>query len=125
MLLIFTFEEAVNAADIYDHQQELYGEQTRPLRHAIIRELMTSCLREGASLHEHGVKMIGLIENLVGLDLVINNELSTDILLLSLQSSFDGFVVNFNMNNWRPALKSWSTCLQVMKPPSRRKNMFS
>ncbi|XP_075499212.1 uncharacterized protein LOC142537592 [Primulina tabacum] len=42
--------------------------------------------------------MIGLIEKLVGLDLVIPNQLSTNILLLSLPSSFDGFVVNFNMN---------------------------
>ncbi|XP_075483722.1 uncharacterized protein LOC142523876 [Primulina tabacum] len=39
------FEEAVNAANIYDHLQELYGEQTRPLRHAIVKELITSRLR--------------------------------------------------------------------------------
>ncbi|XP_073061849.1 uncharacterized protein [Primulina eburnea] len=99
------FEEAVNAADIYDHLQELYGEQTRPLRHATIKELMTSRLREGASVHEHGVRMIGLIEKLVGLDLVIPNELSTDILLLSLPLSFDGFVVNFNMKKLEDSLE--------------------
>ncbi|XP_073300520.1 uncharacterized protein [Primulina huaijiensis] len=50
------FEEAVNPADIYGHLQELYGEQTRPLRHSIVIELMTSRLREG--VHEHGVRMI-------------------------------------------------------------------
>ncbi|XP_075515401.1 uncharacterized protein LOC142550044 [Primulina tabacum] len=76
------FEEAVNAADIYGHLQELYGEQTRPLRHAIVKELMTSRMREGAPVHEHGLRMIALIEKLVGLDLVIPNKLSTDILLL-------------------------------------------
>ncbi|XP_073313517.1 uncharacterized protein [Primulina huaijiensis] len=92
------FGEAVNAADIYDQLQEFYGEQMRPLKHAIVKKLMTSCLREGASVHEHGVRMIGLIEMLVVLDLVIPNELATEILLLSLSSSFDGFVVNFNMN---------------------------
>ncbi|XP_075486428.1 uncharacterized protein LOC142526038 [Primulina tabacum] len=99
------FEEAVNAADIYGHLQELYGEQTRPLRHAIVKEFMTSRPQEGASVHEHGVRMVGLIEKLVGLDLVIPNELSTDILLLSLSSLFDGFVVNFNMNKLEDSLK--------------------
>ncbi|XP_075489574.1 uncharacterized protein LOC142528411 [Primulina tabacum] len=49
--------------------------------------------------------MIELIEKLVGLDLVIPNELSTDILLLSLPSSFDGFVVNFNMNKLEASLE--------------------
>ncbi|XP_075482877.1 uncharacterized protein LOC142523116 [Primulina tabacum] len=99
------FEEAVNAADIYGHLQELYGEQKRPLRHATVKELMTSRLREGASVHEHGVRMIGLIEKLVCLDLVFPNELSTDILLLSLPLSFDGFVVNFNMNKLEASLE--------------------
>ncbi|XP_073036755.1 uncharacterized protein [Primulina eburnea] len=66
---------------------------------------MTTRLRDGASVHEHGVRMIGLIEKLVGLDLVIPSELSTDILLLSLPSSFDGFVVNFNMNKLEATLE--------------------
>ncbi|XP_075515492.1 uncharacterized protein LOC142550142 [Primulina tabacum] len=59
------FEEAVNAAVIYGHLQELYVERTHPWSEP---------------------------------DLVITDELSTNILLLSLPSSFDGFVVNFNMN---------------------------
>ncbi|XP_073019147.1 uncharacterized protein [Primulina eburnea] len=49
--------------------------------------------------------MIGLIEKLVGLDVVIPGELATDILLLSLPSSFDGFVVNFNMNKLEATLE--------------------
>ncbi|XP_073019639.1 uncharacterized protein [Primulina eburnea] len=49
--------------------------------------------------------MIGLIEKLVGLDVVIPSELSTDILLLSLPALFDGFVVNFNMNKLEATLE--------------------
>ncbi|XP_073031295.1 uncharacterized protein [Primulina eburnea] len=71
------FEEAVNAADIYLHLKELYALQTRSERHA----------------------------TLVGLDLVIPTELSTDILLLSLPASCDGFVVNFNMNKLEATLE--------------------
>ncbi|XP_042472435.1 uncharacterized protein LOC122055112 [Zingiber officinale] len=67
-------------------------------RHAIVKELMMASMRDGASVHDHGVKMIELIEKLLNLDLVIPHELSTDIILLSLPSSFDNFVVSFNMS---------------------------
>ncbi|KAG6521341.1 hypothetical protein ZIOFF_018456 [Zingiber officinale] len=74
-------------------------------RHATVKELMTTRMRDGDSVHEHGVKMIGLIEMLLSLDLVIPHELSTDIILLSLPSSFDNFVVNFNMNKLEATLE--------------------
>ncbi|XP_073137320.1 uncharacterized protein [Henckelia pumila] len=92
------FEDAKNAADIHLHLKELFGEQTRPLRHATVKELISLRMRDGASVHEHGVRMIGLVQKLVGMDLVLPAKLTTDVFLLSLQSSFDPFVVNFNMN---------------------------
>ncbi|KAG6486899.1 hypothetical protein ZIOFF_055480 [Zingiber officinale] len=64
------FEELVNAKDIHIHLQELYGVQTRSVRHATIKELMTA-----------------------------------HIILLSLSSSFDNFVVNFNMNKLEAILE--------------------
>ncbi|XP_073153164.1 uncharacterized protein [Henckelia pumila] len=76
------FEDAVNVVDIHFHLKELYGVQTRSEIHATVKELMTTCLREGASVHEHGVRMIGLVEKLVGLDVVMPHELSTDILFV-------------------------------------------
>ncbi|XP_075483723.1 uncharacterized protein LOC142523877 [Primulina tabacum] len=57
--------------------------------------------------------MIGFIEKLVGLDLVIPNEFSTDILLLLLPSSFDGFVVNFNMNKLEASLEELVNMLTI------------
>ncbi|XP_073271502.1 uncharacterized protein [Primulina huaijiensis] len=119
------FEEAINAANIYVHLQELYGEQTCPLSHATVNELMTSRLGEGASLHDHGVWMIGLIEKLVSLDLVIPNELSTDILLLSLPSLFDGFVVNFNMNKLEATLEGLINMLTTYEATTKKeKHVF-
>ncbi|KAG6536752.1 hypothetical protein ZIOFF_001820 [Zingiber officinale] len=66
------FEETVDAKDIHIHLQELYGAQTHSVRHATVKELMKACMRDGASIHEHRVKMIGLIEKLVNLDLLVN-----------------------------------------------------
>ncbi|KAG6521941.1 hypothetical protein ZIOFF_019075 [Zingiber officinale] len=95
----------LDAKDIHIHLQELYGAQTRSVRHATVKELMMARMRDGVSVHEYGVKMIGLIEKLMNLDLVIPHELSTNIILLSLPSSFDNFVVNFNMNKLEATLE--------------------
>ncbi|XP_075507488.1 uncharacterized protein LOC142544313 [Primulina tabacum] len=76
------FEEGMNDADIHLHLKELYGVQTRSERHAVVKELVPTRLRDGTSVHEHGDRMIGLIEKLVGLDVVIPSELLIDILLL-------------------------------------------
>ena len=92
------FEDAKSAADIHLHLKELFGDQTRPLKHATVKELITLRMRDGASVHEHGLKMIGLVDKLVGMDLTLLSELTTNVLLSSLPSSFDPFVVNFNMN---------------------------
>ncbi|XP_073121893.1 uncharacterized protein [Henckelia pumila] len=99
------FEEAMNAASIHLHLQELYGAQTRAERFTTVKALMTTRMREGTSVHEHGVRMIGYIERLVSLDMVLPHELLVDVLLLSLPDSFDGFVVNFNMNKIEATLE--------------------
>ncbi|XP_073139007.1 uncharacterized protein [Henckelia pumila] len=99
------FEETVNAASIHLHLQELYGAQTRAERFTTVKALMTARMREGTSVHEHCVRMIGYIERLVSLDMVHPHELLVYVLLLSLPNSFDGFVVNFNMNKIEATLE--------------------
>ncbi|XP_075479428.1 uncharacterized protein LOC142520311 [Primulina tabacum] len=117
------FQDAVNATGIYGHMQELRGEQTHPLRNVTVKELMKSRLRYGASVHGHGVRMIGLIKKLVGMDLVIPNELFKNILLLSLPSLFDGFLVNFNMNKLEGSLEELVNLLTGYEGTIKRENL--
>ncbi|XP_073294541.1 uncharacterized protein [Primulina huaijiensis] len=117
-------QEVVNAAGIYGHLQELHGKQTHPLRNVTVKELMTSRLRDGASVHGHGVRMIGLIKKLVGMDLVIPNELSKNILLFSLPLSFDGFVIKFNINKLEGSLEELVKLLTGYEGTIKRDNMF-
>ncbi|KAG6476852.1 hypothetical protein ZIOFF_066100 [Zingiber officinale] len=49
------FEETMDAKDIHIHIQSCMVHI-----HATVKELMTDCIQYGASVHEHGVKMIGL-----------------------------------------------------------------
>ncbi|KZV50314.1 hypothetical protein F511_38649 [Dorcoceras hygrometricum] len=58
------------AADILFHLKELYGENSQHERFTAVKELMTSRMRDGTSVREHGVRMIGLVEKLSGLVMV-------------------------------------------------------
>ncbi|KAG6527281.1 hypothetical protein ZIOFF_009378 [Zingiber officinale] len=94
--------------------------------HATVKELMIAHMRDEALVHENEVKMIGLIEKLLSLDLVIPHELLTDIIFLSLLSSFDNFVVNFNMNKLEATLEELVNMLANYEATMKKeKNLFS
>ncbi|XP_073037443.1 uncharacterized protein [Primulina eburnea] len=113
----------MSAADIHLHLKEIYGVQTHLERHATVKELMTTRLRDVTSVHEHGVKMIGFVGKLMGLDVVIPSELSTDILLLALPSSFNGFVVNFNMNKLEATLEELVNILTTYEATIKKEKL--
>ncbi|KAL3633507.1 hypothetical protein CASFOL_022269 [Castilleja foliolosa] len=98
------YETFEHASDIARHLESCYSENMRASTYAATRELVTMRLREGASVHEHGLKMMTLLEKLVKLEVVLPHQLSTDLILLSLPSSYEPFIVNFNMNKLEPPM---------------------
>ncbi|KAG6532462.1 hypothetical protein ZIOFF_006307 [Zingiber officinale] len=68
--------------------------------------------------------MIGLIERLLNFDLVIPHELSTNIILLSLPSSFENFVVNFNMNKLEATLEELVNMLVNYEATMKKENFI-
>ncbi|KAL6284902.1 hypothetical protein ACE6H2_015831 [Prunus campanulata] len=77
------------AIDIILHLQELYGEGTRNRRFSVVYELVNTKMVKRAKVHQHGLKMIGLIEQL--------EELAQEFILASLSDQFSQFVMNYNM----------------------------
>ncbi|KAL0402044.1 UNVERIFIED_CONTAM: hypothetical protein Slati_4234300, partial [Sesamum latifolium] len=55
-------------------------------------------MTEGSSVQSHGVKMLSLVEKLEDLKAGLNNDTYIDVILQSLPSSYDPFIVNYNMN---------------------------
>ncbi|KAL3626814.1 hypothetical protein CASFOL_029386 [Castilleja foliolosa] len=98
------YETFEHASDIARHLESCYSENMRASRYAATRELVTMRLREGASVHEHGLKMMTLLEKLVNLEVVLPHQLSVDLILLSLPSSYEPFIVNYNMNKLEPPM---------------------
>ncbi|KAL3619671.1 hypothetical protein CASFOL_034583 [Castilleja foliolosa] len=97
------YETFEHASDIARHLESCYSENMKASRAATL-ELVTMRLREGASVHEHGLKMMTLLEKLVNLEVVLPHQLSTDLILLYLPSSYEPFIVNFNMNKLEPPM---------------------
>ncbi|PIN21568.1 hypothetical protein CDL12_05732 [Handroanthus impetiginosus] len=69
-------EHMKHASDIYMHLQELYGVQMRYKSYKASKELFRVKMVEGSSVHEHGLKMIGLIEKIT-INELINMLLTT------------------------------------------------
>ncbi|GAV80082.1 zf-CCHC domain-containing protein/UBN2_2 domain-containing protein, partial [Cephalotus follicularis] len=80
------------------HLQEMYGAESRTQRFNLSRKLFKAQMLEGASVHEHGLKMIDMIEQLTQLGFVMDHDLYVDLILTSLPKSFSQFFVNFHMN---------------------------
>ncbi|KAL0439995.1 UNVERIFIED_CONTAM: hypothetical protein Slati_2482500 [Sesamum latifolium] len=55
-------------------------------------------IAEGSSVQSHGVKMLFLVGKLEDLKAGLENDTYIDVILQSLPSSYDPFIVNYNMN---------------------------
>lgn len=70
---------------------------------------------EGATIQVNDLKMINLIEKLVGLDVVLPHEHSVDLILPSLHSSYEVLVVNFNVNKTDVPLEELINMFKINK----------
>ena len=59
--------------------------------------------------------MIELIEKLIGLGMVIEDNLCMDLVLQSLPDSFSQFIINFNMNKFKVSLPKLLNMLKKVK----------
>jgi hypothetical protein len=75
----------------------LYKKQART-EHFEITKALIECMEEGSSMSEHIVKLDGYVDRLASLEFGIPPTLGIDIVLASLPHSYDGFIMNYNMN---------------------------
>ena len=66
---------------------------------------LNSCkMVPGSSVSAHVLKMKGYIDTLDKLEAAINRKLATNLILASLRSDYDQFVMNFNMHSMEKTL---------------------
>ena len=84
--------------DMVKQLNALYLKQARTERYEITKQLWECKMAEGSSISEHVIKLVGYAQRLSDLGFAIPATLGADILLASLPPSYNGFIMNYNMN---------------------------
>ncbi|KAL0433468.1 UNVERIFIED_CONTAM: hypothetical protein Slati_2681100 [Sesamum latifolium] len=80
------------------HMKEVYVVPDRHIRYATTKAFFGTKMAEGSSVHSHGIQMLSLVEKLEDLKVGLNNDTYIDVILQSLPSTYDPFIINYNIN---------------------------
>ncbi|KAL0387629.1 UNVERIFIED_CONTAM: Retrovirus-related Pol polyprotein from transposon TNT 1-94, partial [Sesamum radiatum] len=92
------YDRLDDVASILQRMKEVYAIPDRHTRYVATKEFFRAKMTEGSSIQEHGVKMLSLVEKLEDQKAGLENDTYIDVILQSLPSSYDPFIINFNMN---------------------------
>ena len=82
----------------------MFENQARAERYNISKTLFSCRLAEGSPVSPQVIKMIGYIESLRKLGSTLEDGLATDVILQSLSTSYETFIMNFYMNSMEKTL---------------------
>jgi hypothetical protein len=76
----------------------MFENQARAERYNISKALFTCKLAEDSPVSPHVIKMMDYIETLDKLSCELKDDLATDVILQSILTSYEPFIMNFHMN---------------------------
>ncbi|XP_077217984.1 uncharacterized protein LOC143852485 [Tasmannia lanceolata] len=82
----------------YYNLRKMFGEQNRSARQIAIKGLVSTKMVEGTPVRDHMLKMMGYLNELELLGAMLDGESQVDMVLSSLPSSFNDFIMNYHMN---------------------------
>ncbi|KAL0378561.1 UNVERIFIED_CONTAM: hypothetical protein Sradi_3161600 [Sesamum radiatum] len=91
--------------------KEVYAVLDRHIRYAATKAFFGTKMPEGSSVQIYGVKMLSLVEKLEDLNAGLDNDTYIDVILQSLPSSYDQFIINYNMNGLEKMIHELITML--------------
>jgi hypothetical protein len=94
--------------------------QTRVDRFNTSKALFGSKLVEGAPVSPHVIKMIGYTESLQRLGFPLDDDLAIDVILQSLPTSFEPFIMNYHMNGLKKTLTELHGILKMAEVSLRK-----
>ncbi|KAL0416393.1 UNVERIFIED_CONTAM: hypothetical protein Slati_3471200, partial [Sesamum latifolium] len=100
--------------------KEVYAVPDRHIRYAATKAFFGTKMAEGSSVQSHGVKMLSLVERLEDLKAGLENNTYIDVILQSLPSSYDPFIVNYNMNGLEKSIHELITMLVQYKTTTHK-----
>jgi hypothetical protein len=93
----------------------MFENQARAERYNISKALFACKLPEGSPVSTHVIKMMGYIETLDMLGCELKDDLATDVILQSLPTSYEAFIMNFHMNSMEKTMVELHGMLRTAK----------
>src|SRR3954470_14750828 len=112
--------ENFTVVDMATQLNALYRKQARTERYEVTKQQWECKMAEGSSLSEHVIKLVGYAQRLNALGFAIPTTLGIDILLASLPPSYNGFIMNYNMNGLDKTIDELFAMLKLQKHLCRR-----
>ncbi|XP_042047217.1 uncharacterized protein LOC121793074, partial [Salvia splendens] len=100
------------ATEIMQNLKNLFGTQNRTAKSQTFRSIMSKTMKEGSSVRDHVLEMMGHLNQIEVLGGTIDPESQVTIILQSLPPSFQQFKLNFEMNKMNYTLAELLTELQ-------------
>ena len=91
----------------------MFQTQDRAERYEISEKFFTCKMEKYSSVSEHAIKMTGYTQRLEKLGCKIPDELKTDRVLQSLLPSYNGFVLNYNMQGMKKSIPDLFAMLKI------------
>jgi hypothetical protein len=113
--------EHVDAYTMILGLREIFENQARTERYNISKALFACKLVEGSSVSPHVIKMMGYIETLDMLGCELKDDLATDVILQSLPTSYESFIMNFHMNGIEKIVAEMHGMLKIAEDSIKKK----
>jgi hypothetical protein len=107
--------EHIDAYTIIQKLCGMFENQARAERYNISKVLFACKLVEGSSISPQMIKMMGYIETLTKLDCEIKDDLSTNMIIQSLTTSYESFIMNFHMNGMKKTMTELHVMLKTVE----------
>ena len=101
------------AYEMVEELKTMFQTQDRAERYEISEKFFTCKMEEHSSVSEHAIKMTCYTQRLEQLGCKIPDELKTDRVLQSLPPSYNGFVLNYNMQGMKKSIPDLFAMLKI------------
>ncbi|XP_074305925.1 uncharacterized protein LOC141641151 [Silene latifolia] len=114
------YENVESAYEIVENLKVMFQEQARTERYNTVKVIFDCKMGKDEPVSPHVIKLICYFDNLERLDAGISQQLATDIVLQSLNPSYNDFILNYNMHNLDKSLKELHGMLKTAEPSIKK-----
>ena len=107
-----TFEN-IWAYEMNEHLSKLFWQRARQERLTIVKSLMACKLKEGSLLCVHVQQMKSYVDQLENLKVIFDQNLAIDIILNSLTTAYDWFILTYHMHSVEKTVMELYNMLQT------------